>query len=389
MTRRPANRRAVTVTVVVLLAATACTATSTPSTTTLPTAPPDTTTTTTVAETSTTSSSTSTLPQTTTTTKPPLVIAQSINGLPVDDVASILRRVIAIKIDNHGSARPQTGVQEADAVFEILVEGGYTRFITLFHQTDLDYVGPVRSGRPTDINVVKPLDAPFQISGAQKFVIDMFKSEGLHMVYDNGVTTWRVRHRKAPHNLYTSSVLLRDWADARGWVDDNPGNLFKFGRSPTTDQRAHQITFDWSNQPPVIWKWTGSTYLRFNDTEPHGWISEDGTREGTVSAETLLAIVGTRYTVSPPTTTTTTSTTIEGEEPLPPPKAETPVPAIDVVGTGEAVLFINGQVFEGTWSKDAKDAPFKLFHDDGSVMEIPPSRIWVSIFPSNRDITWN
>lgn len=318
-----------------------------------------------------------------------MVVTAAINGMPVDDDSTVLRRVVAVKIDNHPSARPQTGVQEADAVFEILVEGGYTRFITLFHQTDLDYIGPVRSGRPTDINVIKPLDAPFQISGAQKFVIDMFRSEGLNMVYDNGVTTWREGHRKAPHNLYTSSLLLRDWADARGWSDDNPGNLFAFGPPPTTDQTAGAITFDWSSQPPVVWRWTGSTYLRFNDTERHHWISKDGTEEGTLSAETLLAIIGTRYTVTPPPPpTTTTSTTIEGEEPPPPPKEETPVPAIDVVGTGKAILFINGRVFEGTWSKDAKDAPFELFHDDGTVMEIPPSRMWVSIFPSNRDITW-
>jgi hypothetical protein len=301
--------------------------------------------------------------------------------------------VVAIKIDNNQNARPQSGLMEADAVYEILVEGGYTRFIALFHQSDLDWVGPVRSGRPTDINVIKPLDGPFQISGAQKYVISMFKDNHLRMVYDNGTTTWREHHRKAPHNLYSSSVLIRDWADARDWPDENPGNLFTFGRPAFTEDRAHHITFDWSSRPEVIWKWTGSEYVRFNGDEPHGWVDQDG-NEGRVTFPTLLAIIGKKYTVQPPPTatiSTVTTTTIEGEEPPPPPKTPKPptaVPAIDVVGTGDAILFHDGMVFRGMWTKESKEADFQLFHEDGSVMVLPPSKLWVSIFPSNREITW-
>jgi len=382
------SRRLTAALVSIVLLAVACTSQAAPTTTT--DAPTTTTSTTTTVAPATTTSTTTTLPPTTTTTEPPIIVSSAINGLPSDDPASIDRRVVAVKIDNHPEARPQTGVQEADAVYEILVEGGYTRFITLFHQTDLDYVGPVRSGRPTDINVIKPLDAPFQISGAQKFVQDLFRADGLHMVYDNGVTTFRQSHRQAPHNLYTNPLVIREWADGRSWSDDNPGNLFAYGESSSGETRAHQITFDWSSQPSVIWKWTGSTYLRFNETDPHGWVNKERTEEGTVSAETLLAIIGNRYTVNPPPPpTTTTSTTIEGEEPPPPPKLETPVPAIDVVGTGRAILFIEGKVVEGTWSKDSKADPFELLLEDGSTMLLPPSRLWVSIFPSNRDITWN
>ncbi len=282
---------------------------------------------------------------------------------------------------------------EADAVYEILVEGGYTRFITMFHQSDLDWVGPIRSGRPTDINVIKPLDAAFQISGAQKYVIRMFRDDELNMVHDNGVTTWRVNHRQAPHNLYTSSLLVRDWADGEEWPDENPGNLFTFGTPATTTDQAHVITFDWSGQPKVVWRWSGIEYLRFNEDEAHGWVDQAG-NEGIVRFPTLLAIIGTKYTVNPPPTTstsTTTTTTVEGTEPThpaPPPKAPTSVPAIDLVGTGEAILFHDGIVVRGTWAKESKSANFELFLEDGTEMVLPPSRLWVSIFPSNREITW-
>ena len=77
---------------------------------------------------------------------------------------------------------------------------------------------------------------------------------------------------------------------------------------------------------------------------------------------------------------------ISGDAPAP--KAPTRVPAIELVGTGDAVLFHNGVAVRGTWSKESKSAGFELFLDNGAVMVLPPSRLWVSIFPSNRDITW-
>jgi len=81
-----------------------------------------------------------------------------------------LPRVIGVKIDNHWNARPQSGINKADAVFEIPVEANLTRFIAVFHDSDADYLGPMRSGRPTDPTVLAPLNATFIISGAQPWV---------------------------------------------------------------------------------------------------------------------------------------------------------------------------------------------------------------------------
>ena len=120
----------------VALLAAACTSSDSAETTT--TAPPTTTTTTTTTTTLPPATTTSTSTTTTTTTLPP--IAGTINGLPADDDL-VDRRVVAVKIDNHPKARPQSGLQSADAVYEILVEGGLTRFIALFHQSDDTYVG--------------------------------------------------------------------------------------------------------------------------------------------------------------------------------------------------------------------------------------------------------
>jgi hypothetical protein len=259
---------------------------------------------------------------------------------------------------------------EADVVYEILVEGGLTRFAAVFQSEDLEYVGPVRSGRPTDVEVVKPLDGPFQVSGAQPWVQSVFRSEDLKMVYDTGRTTWRESHRSAPHNLYTSTLLIRELADERGWPDESPGNIFTFGEPSASTDTATEVVLDWSDYPDVRWVWNGEAYERFNGDTPHGWISQDGEEEGIVSTQVVVVLTGRKYTARP-----------SGKG--------TPVPATDMVGTGNAYVFMNGTATEGTWARDDKADKFVLTALDGEPIVLPPSKMFVAIFPDNRTVSWS
>lgn len=306
---------------------------------------------------------------TTTTTIPELVVAATVNGLPADD-ALIDRRVVAIKIDNHPKARPQSGLQAADAVYEVLVEGGLTRFIALFHQSDLDYVGPNRSGRPTDSTIVAALNgAPFQISGAQPWVQAILRKDGINVVYDNGVTTGRIPSRSAPQNLYTSSLRIREWADDNGWPDENPGNLFAYGEPTPGEGKAAKITITFSDAAPAVWAWDGEKYLRYHGTTPHEWIDEEG-NTGQVAFDTLVAMKMRRYIKSDPTG--------QGSS----------VPTMDTVGTGEALVLYNGQVVSGTWERGSTSDPFFLLGADGTEIVLPPGRVWISLVPDTKTITW-
>ncbi|MCB1247502.1 MAG: DUF3048 domain-containing protein [Acidimicrobiia bacterium] len=339
-----------------------------------PSAAPETSTTSTLAPVTTiapttTTMATTTVPPSTTTTEAQPAVSEGINGVPVSDPSTIDRRTVAIKISNSPEARPQSGLMEADIVYEILVEGGLTRFLAVFQSEDLDWVGPVRSGRPTDAEVVRPYDGPFQVSGAQPWVKDIFASKDLKMIYDTGVTTWREHHRSAPHNLYTSTLLIRDYADERGWNDDNPGNMFAFGEPTESDEEATEIVLDWSAHPPVRWVWNGEVYERFNADVPHPWITKDGDT-GIVSTPVLVVITGDRYTASPS-------------------GSGSSVPAIHTVGSGPVQVFMNGTVVEGTWSRDADTVPFTLTTDDGSEIVLPPSKIFVAIFPDTRTVSWS
>lgn len=306
---------------------------------------------------------------TTTSTIPEIVIADTVNGLPAEE-ALVNRRAVAIKIDNHPKARPQSGLQAADAVYEILVEGGLTRFIALFHQSDLDYVGPNRSGRPTDSTIIAALNgAPFQISGAQPWVQAIFRKDGINVVYDTGVTTGRISSRSAPQNLYTSSLLIRDWADSKAWPDESPGNLFNYGEPTPGQGEATTITITFSNDVPAVWAWDSERYLRYNGTTPHMWVDESG-ETGQVAFDTLVTMKMRRYIKSDPTG--------QGSS----------VPAMDTVGSGEALVFYDGQVVSGTWERGSISDPFFLLGSDGSEIVLPPGRVWISLVPDTKTVTW-
>ena len=316
-----------------------------------------------------TTSTTTTTLATTTTTESPVGVSDSINGLPADDEL-IDRRVVAIKIDNHIKARPQSALQSADAVFEIPVEGGITRFIVLFHQTDLDWVGPNRSGRPTDSKVMASFgEAPFQISGAQPWIKNIFRSDGVNVVYDTGATTFRESGRTAPHNLFTSTALIRDWADTKGWSDEGPGNLFAYGEPTSTDAEATKIEVSFSQAEPPTWAWDGTEYLRFHGLTPHEWVNKED-ETGQVSFDTIVIMKMRKYIKSDPS------------------GRGSSVPTMETVGKGEAFVFYNGEVVGGTWERGSKTDKFFLATADGVEMVLPPGRVWISFQPNDQPLVW-
>jgi hypothetical protein len=324
-----------------------------------------------------------------------------LNGMGVEDAAALDRRAIAVKIDNHWNARPQSGIEQADAVYELLVEGGLTRFIALFHHSDTEYLGPIRSGRPTDPTLVRYIGAPLQISGAQPWVSGIIAGYGVDILGESGNTTFRIRTRSAPHNLYGSTLLMRDEADRRGFPDDPPPEpIFDFGEPTPGAAGATMVNLDWSNLPMVRWEWTGVEYVRFNGDTPHNWLAlpeeaedseetEDTDDTGTsdsdenattttepedlehqIATDVLVVITAPKYWAS--------SSSGAGSS----------VPALDTVGSGDAYVFYQGKVVEGTWARESAEERFELTLEDGSPITIPAGRLWISIFPNNQRVTW-
>jgi len=118
----------------------------------------------------------STAPATTTTTVPPVF---PLTGLPAGADPKQARPALVVKIENVPEARPQSGLIEADVVYEEIVEAGLSRFIVVYQSKDADPVGPVRSIRPSDPTIVKPLNPLFAYSGGTSKFINMLHAAGI------------------------------------------------------------------------------------------------------------------------------------------------------------------------------------------------------------------
>ena len=404
MRRIPIGAVAV-VTTLSLLAA-ACSSASADESTATTDSPPTTATTTTSAPATTTTQApaTTTTTSTTTTTAPPtaeIEVGDTINGLPASDELTD-RRVIAVKIDNHRLARPHSGIETADAVYEIVVEAGLTRLMALFHQSDGEFVGPIRSVRPVDVELTKPLDAPLQISGGSNWVLRYVRGLDMKLLANTGGATGRSPDRRAPHNLYGNTTKMREQADARAWSDDPPPPLFIFGPEPTPlEAAATFIELPFSDNPNSLsqWEWDGARYLHSYNGEPHTWRKADedpgGTAEPTwrphlpppdetasraatnveedrrVAFDTIVVLKGELYTAYPPK-----------------PSDGVSMPATDTVGSGDALVFHSGGMLAATWERESMEEMMRIYDAAGNEVVLPPGRLWMAIFPQHRAVTW-
>lgn len=327
------------------------------------------TTTTTVPETTTTTSA-----QTTTTvgtTTGPVLATSPINGLPVEDPTLLDRRVLAVKIDNHPNARPQSGINEADAIIEVLVEG-VTRFISVWHQSDAEFLGPMRSGRPTDAYLLPGLNEPtFSISGAQPWVQNLIRSQGIQLTGEVRPATFRSSARRAPHNLYMNTSLMREYADSREYPDVGPQEpIWEFGPLPDGGTEISSVRMNFSGNI-VNWTWgeTEGAWLRSVVGSDSNYRDEDGT-EGRIAVPVMVALYGEAYRASPPNG-------VSGKG----------LPSTRSIGTGKAFVFADGRVIEGTWERETETDWFTITDEAGNVVPIPAGKIWISLVPGNNGVT--
>ncbi|MEA1902544.1 MAG: DUF3048 domain-containing protein [Actinomycetota bacterium] len=298
----------------------------------------------------------------------PLKRIAPLNGVPLQG-PDWNQRVVAVKIDDHSGARPQSGVDQADAVMETLVEDDLTRWMALFHQSDSTYLGPVRSLRPTDFGLALPLSATVVVSGGQPWIVDLAVAEGVQVLRerDSGSSLFRISERKAPHNIYGDTTAIRQVADAAGYTDTPPPSLFTWGVLPEGPS-ATSVSLQWSDPVTVTWTWDGTRYLRSRGGGPHNWVLADGSIEQ-VWVETVVVLVGP-----------------VSELAVPPTVLGSPVPVIDTVGQGTALVFAQGRVVEGVWSRATTHDPFMLTTSDGSPLYLPPGTPWINVFPEGRAI---
>src|SRR6204780_3668954 len=148
---------------------------------------------------------------TTTTTTVPHYPTAPLSGLPDPTGLSVKRSALTVKIENTPQALPQWGIDQADVVYEEIVNGGITRLAAIFNSHAPAKVGPVRSVRPTDTQVVWPLGGIFAYSGGAPYAVASISTvPGLHLIDESsaGSAMFRDPQLYAPHNLFAIAPKL-------------------------------------------------------------------------------------------------------------------------------------------------------------------------------------
>nr|WP_236838836.1 DUF3048 domain-containing protein [Caldalkalibacillus salinus] len=270
------------------------------------------------------------------------------------------QRIVAVMINNHSKARPQTGLGEADMVYEVLSEGYITRLIALYHSQSPEVIGPVRSLRPYFIDIVNGYDAIFAHAGGSTEALSIVRQRhlpSLDEIYNSERSFYRVDFRKAPHNLYTNLDLLREGAEYRGFREDSeiPGLLFKEPEEEMEGTSADEIDILYADSYSVSYHYDEETelYTRHVQGTPH----LDRETEEPLTMTNVFVIETSHRILDN-----------EGRR------------AVDVMSEGKGLLFQKGKVIECEWRRvDGVIRPFV----DGREIGLYPGKTWVNIVPNS------
>lgn len=293
-------------------------------------------------------------------------VVYPLTGLPVTDQAAAARPAIAVKIDNHPIARPQSGLNKADIVMEENVEG-ITRFIAIFHSQGSDPVGPIRSGRTQDIDLLGSFNKPlFAWSGGNASVTRAVNSSTLvnvgHSASKGKGGYFRSQDRKAPHNLYAQTKDL--WTLAPEGSGPPPAQFIFRGdsdASPSTATPAAGAKVAMTGLK-VYWQWDAAAkqYVRFTENsrrqlEPH--VSD----EAQVNARNVVVLY-----------TTVRQSAEDNRSP-------------HAVSTGKGTGFVltDGGLIAVAWERASIDVPFTMKDDAGATIRLMPGRTWIEVARRN------
>ena len=307
----------------------------------------------------TTHATTTAAPTTLATTTTELIVQrQPLTGVVIGgDVTYTPRPALVVKIDNV-DAEPQTGLNQADIVYEEIVEGA-TRFAAIFNSMDSTPVGPIRSGRTQDVALLANLNQPiFAYSGANDTVNAALDASDMVILGPSGENGFfRSGDRSAPHNLYsdTPTLFLRGTAAGAGEAVPIFEYLAPGAQSAGTPVTFAELSIGGYN---VRWDWDPARgFLRSQLGSAHE------ATDGQVTTNNVVVLV-----------------VAYGQSPA------GGVPEAQTTGTGRAVVYSNGLKVEGTWTRATPADPFTL-EAGGAPILLAPGRTWVELADGSNNLT--
>ncbi len=295
-----------------------------------------------------------------------------LTGLTVADPVLLDRRPLAIKISNlPRSVRPQWGLSLADLVFEYYTEEGATRFIALFYGNDADTVGPIRSARFFDGNIVRGYKAAFAFGSAWEKVLNrLFNAEYYERLVIEGPATPLRRYDPNGYNyLVADTSTLSAYITSKGVENgrqDLDGMFFQL-EPPANGEPGSRLFVRYSSAIFCRWDYDAATgkYLRSADTEadttngqnePYT-LQTDRLNGQTLAFDNVVVVYTLHeyYNVDPE------------------------VLDIQLIGSGKAYVFRDGQFYEVRWQRNKPDSVLSLTYDDGTPFPFKPGTTWFQV----------
>ncbi|MGH2698954.1 MAG: DUF3048 domain-containing protein [Actinomycetota bacterium] len=274
------------------------------------------------------------------------------------------RPAVALKIENSPQARPQTGLDQADIVYEEIVEGGVTRFMAIYHCHDAAEGGPVRSARFDDPKIAKPFTRILAFSGANGLVFQELNKKKLIALDEQNASgpLFRVPPGSTDvHSVFGDTLKLRKRGNRKGKLGPPKSSYFEFGDVPAGAKKARSVTLHFNPNHEINWRWKGKTWVRFEAGEP--FVSSGGDQIGIPNLLVQEVEVNDSKSI----------TDVAGN----------PSPDIDLDGKGRAFLFRDGRVVKGTWKADKSGVPsFKTVRGEPFTFEVGST--WIELVPSNK-----
>jgi hypothetical protein len=310
--------------------------------------------------TTTSTSTTTTAPTTTTTTKPKGSVAP-LTGLPYPKRLLKDRSALTIKIDNTPEAMPQYGVNEADVVYEEIVEGGITRLAAIFNSRVPKEVGPVRSVRRTDREIVFPIGGIFAFSGGAEYAVRSIETAPVKL-YDesnSGAGMFRDPSRQVPHNLFANAQLLME----KDGKPRPPPPLFTYRTSGEQFRgpKVKSFVVNFAGGYAASYAW---------DTKTKSW-------DRSLFGAPDVTAGGVR--VSPTNVIVMTVNYVGG------------VGIIDsyaqLIGSGSAEVFSEGRVEHGTWARSNLRHHAIYKNLEGKIINLTPGQTWVELLSVGEGVS--
>jgi hypothetical protein len=276
-----------------------------------------------------------------------------LTGLPVEDPALAARPAVVVKVSNDPGARPQSGLDSADVVFEAW-GAGPTRFATVFQSKDAPNVGPIRSARTQDVDLVGSFNgAVFACSGGNAGAIAAIRSSDLLVLTEGQGPGWRLdKKRHRPHATFSDTASLRSNADPA-----RPGPAQQFHYRPDGAAAVGDPSDGFKLHIEAVhaeWHFdaASNSYARSQEGHPH--LLADGTP---VKFDNVV-VLWINYDHSP---------------------ADVRSPDGGTIGNGDAVVFTNGKTINAKWARNNRLDPIALTDSTGAPILLTPGTTWFEL----------